>query len=220
MEQSLAALRRLAASSYGPAGRSKVLRANANSNGTLVTSISHRLFGALHVEHPAMRVLLESLQQRQSADGGLFTVLLATELLLSVIASGEHGRRIAALLPQVGDRAAAYVLKPSGHASVALRLSDLNALLALVHGATAANYPACAPHAASRTRVASCAGVLSTKRVALPSLKDGVQGGEVRHLALLIVSAFVQCAAAVAVVYTAHLIADAPRAAQVGRSPR
>ena len=164
---------RLAMSSYGPGGRSKLVRTSGSSEAVLATSISHRLFSVLRVEHPVARVLVELLNHRQAhgQDGGLFTVILATQLLLAVADSRSHGRRLAALLPQVVDQCIAHVSDPCNGASVGLRLSDLNGLLALVHG------------------------VLSSKRVALTSRDDllsGSSGGDARRLALLILSAFVQ----------------------------
>ena len=143
MEEALRVINRLAATSYGPGGRSKVVRASGSSEGVLVTSISHRLFGVLRLEHPVAKVLLELLNHRQAqgADGGLFTVLLATELLLGVLESGDHGRRLAALLPQAVDRCITYVDHPRSGASVPLRLSDLSALLAIVHGVSVPSVP-------------------------------------------------------------------------------
>ena len=57
-EAVLAALQELALSTLGPAGRFKMIRANAQGALT-VTSTSHRLFGALRLEHPLARVLAE-----------------------------------------------------------------------------------------------------------------------------------------------------------------
>ena len=52
-------MRSLAASSYGPLGRSKMVQPRAGSGTLTVTSTSHRLFGELQLEHPVARVLLQ-----------------------------------------------------------------------------------------------------------------------------------------------------------------
>ena len=76
----------LAASSYGPRGRSKIVRVGGGRAGAAVTvtTTSHRLFAALRLEHPAVKVLGELVAARQArgADCGLFTVLIASSLLI------------------------------------------------------------------------------------------------------------------------------------------
>ena len=166
----MATLRQLAATSIGPLGYSHVIQANASSAVT-VTSISHRLFDQLRIEHPAARAVLQLLQLRQAkgADGGLLTVLMATSLVLGVSHRRLPARLVSSLLPSVLHGCLKSVLNDAeragqGAAAVPLRLSDLPSLLALV-----------------RT-------VLVPKHIALP-------GGTIKHaehLALLTVTAFVR----------------------------
>jgi len=163
-------LRTLSASSYGPAGKSKIIR--ASSDGALtITSTSHRIFGAIRVEQPLARVLLELTSARQAggADGGLFTLLLATELLLLAERAPLSSHLVSSLLPEAMELCTSFLLAPECAVVADLKVSDLESLLALMQS------------------------VLSPKRVALPSL-DGLNPavGEVRQLAFLIVSAFVQ----------------------------
>ena len=89
MESAVASIGSLAATSYGPGGRAKVIRANAHGGALTVTSSSHRLFSAVKLEHPVALVLVELLAARQArgADGGLFTMLLATGLLRGALAT-------------------------------------------------------------------------------------------------------------------------------------
>ena len=151
----------LAATSFGPHGTSKTVRSGAQ--GTLtITSVSHRLFDAVRLDHPIARAVVQLLQARQAkgADGGLLTVIIASSLVL-----GASRRRIPVrictwLLPVVLLNCVQRVVH---NAAVPLSLSDLPSLLALV-----------------RT-------VLAPKHIALPG------GEDVEHLALLIVTAFVEC---------------------------
>ena len=98
-EQAIRLLHQLAASSFGPGGRFKMIRAN-DQGALTVTTTSHRLFGALRMDHPVCRVIVELLGARQAhgADGGLSTVMLATGLLLRVEESGLPRRQAATLL--------------------------------------------------------------------------------------------------------------------------
>ncbi len=193
----LAMMNELAASSYGPAGRSKIVRSGIAGGALLVTTTSHRLFGALRLEHPVARVLLDLLASRQArgADGGLFTVMVASSLLLAASRRRLPPRLLTFMLQQELVSALGRVLGPGSQrpqgrrrgapsASVALRMSDLTSLLALVRS------------------------VLSPKRVGVPTAADGGDGdggdggdgdggdgewwGDERQMCLLVVSAFVR----------------------------
>ena len=131
-------MQRLAASSYGPAGCSKIVQAGEAGGALTVTTTSHRLFGALCLDDPVAKVLQQLLTARQErgADGGLLTIML----------DGE-GDDVPAVLP----------------AAVAIRMSDLPCLLALVRA------------------------VLRPKHVAMPDDSDEAA----QRLALLLVEAFV-----------------------------
>lgn len=180
-------LLQLAASSYGPAGRAKLIRPDTagECSSVTVTSISHRLFGALLVEDAVARVLLQLVAARQTrgADGGLLTLQLAALLVLGARRQRLPARLCAALLPEAfeacvrvvlwGDKGKAHGRADAGPsssgwrmppASLPLRMSDLACLLALVQG------------------------VLAPKHVALP----GGDTESIRQLALLIVKAFVE----------------------------
>ena len=157
-------LSHLASTCYGPAGRSKIVRANASGGGLTVTSTSHKLFSALALHEPIAKVVLELLIARQAkgADGGLFTVLLTTGLLRGAWRSGLPPRVVAALVPEALARCAAYAR--CGSLAGRLRISHLPTLLALVRG------------------------VLAPKHVALPAGDHAA----LQQLCVLVVSAFVR----------------------------
>lgn len=144
-----------------------------------VTTTSHRLFGALTIEHPAARVLAQLLASRQErgADGGLLTIMLACSIVLGASRRRLPPRLCAALLPEMFSIALRMVLDgsvsaPSSGASglrylptaAPVRMSDLRCLLSLV------------------------STVLRPKHVAVPS--GG--GDDPEQLALLLVKCFVQ----------------------------
>lgn len=158
-------LQRLATSSFGPRGRSKLLT-NAHGGAITVTSISHRLVANLRPEDPLAKVLLELLSTRQArgADGGLFTVIFATALLRGAAESRMPPRVFTALLPEALTACATHLRSGRCAAAAPFRVSALPCLLALVHA------------------------VLSPKRVAVGSASPG----ELRHVCLLLVQAFVQ----------------------------
>ena len=157
-------LSHLAGTCYGPAGRSKIVRANASGGGLTVTTTSHKLFSALALHEPIAKIVLELLVARQAkgADGGLFTVLLATGLLRGAWRSGLPARVVAALVPEALARCAAYAR--CGGLAGQLRISHLPTLLALVRG------------------------VLAPKHVALPVGDPAA----LQQLCVLVVSAFVR----------------------------
>ena len=177
----LASLQSLAASSYGPAGRSKIVQAGgpeAVGGAITLTSISHRLFGALCMEDPFAKVLLQLLAARQErgADGGLLTIMVATGLVRGAADRKLPARFCASLLPAVLSRAVDAVLDggaaatddrrsgpPLPSAAVRMRMGDLRCLLAVV-----------------RT-------VLQPKHVAVPDTDTDA----LHRLALLVVEAFV-----------------------------
>ena len=134
-------LSHLASTCYGPAGRSKIVRANA-SGGLTITSTSHKLFSALALHEPISKVVLELLIARQAkgADGGLFTVLLTTGLLRGAWRSSLPPRVVAALVPEALARCAAYAR--CGSLAGQLRISHLPTLLALVRGVLAPKHVA------------------------------------------------------------------------------
>ena len=134
-------LSHLASTCYGPAGRSKIVRANA-SGGLTITSTSHKLFSALALHEPISKVVLELLIARQAkgADGGLFTVLLTTGLLRGAWRSSLPPRVVAALVPEALARCAAYAR--CGSLAGRLRISHLPTLLALVRGVLAPKHVA------------------------------------------------------------------------------
>ena len=157
-------LSHLASTCYGPAGRSKIVRANASGGGLTVTSTSHKLFSALALHEPIAKVVLELLVARQAkgADGGLFTVLLTTGLLRGAWRSSLPPRVFAALVPEALARCASYAR--CGSLAGRLRISHLPTLLALVRG------------------------VLAPKHVALPAGDHAA----LQQLCVLVVSAFVR----------------------------
>ena len=159
-------LSHLASTCYGPAGRSKIVRANASGGGLTVTSTSHKLFSALALHEPIAKVVLELLVARQAkgADGGLFTVLLTTGLLRGAWRSSLPPRVFAALVPEALARCASYAR--CGSLAGRLRISHLPTLLALVRG------------------------VLAPKHVALPAGDHAA----LQQLCVLVVSAFVRAA--------------------------
>lgn len=172
-------MRELAASSYGPTGRSKIIQAGAaGAGGALtVTTTSHRLFGALSLDDPLARVLLQLLEARQErgADGGLFTVMLAAGLVLGATERGLPARLCALLLPAALSQCLRAVLDGehtsltdcssprSPPAAVPIRMSQLPCLLAMVRA------------------------VLQPKHVAVPDDSEE----SVPKLALLLVESFV-----------------------------
>jgi hypothetical protein len=166
MEPCISALRALAAIALGPGGRAHTICANACGGAITVTSTSHRIFDAVWLEHPAARAVVQLLAARQArgADGGLLTVLVASELIMGAARRRLPARLCATLLPDVLAVALRAVLDDVLRAALPLRISDLPALLAIV-----------------RT-------VLAPKRVALP----GCEAADVEKLALLIVTAFVR----------------------------
>ena len=135
-------LSHLASTCYGPAGRSKIIRANASGGGLTITSTSHKLFSALALHEPIAKVVLELLIARQAkgADGGLFTVLLTTGLLRGAWRSSLPPRVVAALVPEALARCAAYAR--CGSLAGRLRISHLPTLLALVRGVLAPKHVA------------------------------------------------------------------------------
>ena len=135
-------LSHLASTCYGPAGRSKIVRANASGGGLTITSTSHKLFSALALHEPIAKVVLELLIARQAkgADGGLFTVLLTTGLLRGAWRSSLPPRVFAALVPEALARCAAYAR--CGSLAGQLRISHLPTLLALVRGVLAPKHVA------------------------------------------------------------------------------
>ena len=165
----LSTLRDLSATSFGPGGRSKIIR-NTKHSALTVTSISHRLFAAVRLEHPAASALLQLLTDRHAkgADGGMLTVLLASSIALAVGRSRLPPRMCASLLPELVLNCVRLVTSDAagglGAAAVPFHMSDLHSLLALV-----------------RT-------VLAPKRIALP----GSDPADVDRLALLLVRALVQ----------------------------
>jgi len=158
-------LERLATSSYGPRGRSKLLT-NANGGCITLTSISHRLVTNLRPDDPLAKVLLELLSSRQArgADGGLFTIIFASALLRSAASSRLPPRVVTALLPEVLTECVAHLRSGRCAAAAPFRVSALPCLLALVHA------------------------VVSPKQVAIGSALPG----ELRHVCLLVVHAFVR----------------------------
>ncbi|KAL3924410.1 MAG: hypothetical protein SGPRY_003922 [Prymnesium sp.] len=130
----LSQLRWLAASSYGPSGSSKIVRASPTSP-PLVTSLSHRLFGALACDEPLCRVLLDLLAAKQAngSDGGLFTLLLASHLLLRARESGIHPTPLAAQLGEAMEWCLRFLDSPQCAAAAPLGMSHLPSLLALLH---------------------------------------------------------------------------------------
>ena len=183
-------LSHLASTCYGPAGRSKIVRANASGGGLTVTSTSHKLFSALTLHEPIAKVILELLVARQAkgADGGLFTVLLTTGMLRGVWRSSLPARVAAALMPEALARCAAYAR--CGSLAGQLRISHLPTLLALVRG------------------------VLAPKHVALPA-GDPVA---LQQLCVLVVSAFVRAVPRAAPLPTSSRVAAA-EAAEEGLAP-
>ena len=135
-------LSHLASTCYGPAGRSKIVRANASGGGLTVTSTSHKLFSALVLHEPIAKVVLELLVARQAkgADGGLFTVLLTTGLLRGAWRSSLPPRVTAALVPEALARCAVYAR--CGSLAGQLRISHLPTLLAVVRGVLAPKHVA------------------------------------------------------------------------------
>lgn len=134
----LKTMQHLAADSVGPRGFPQVIRPNEDA-APVLTSISHRLFDQLNIDHPAARAMLQMLQARQAkgADGGLLTVYLASTLTLAATDRAMPSRLVAALLPSVLNRCLSSVLDDvdhDGHDPVAipLRMSDLPSLIALV----------------------------------------------------------------------------------------
>ena len=165
-------MQRLAASSYGPAGCSKIVQAGEAGGALTVTTTSHRLFGALCLDDPVAKVLQQLLTARQErgADGGLLTIMLAAGLVLGAAERGLPARLCAMLLPAALTRCVRAVLDGEGDdvpavlpAAVAIRMSDLPCLLALVRA------------------------VLRPKHVAMPDDSDEAA----QRLALLLVEAFV-----------------------------
>jgi len=166
------AMQRLAASSYGPAGCSKIVQAGEAGGALTVTTTSHRLFGALCLDDPVAKVLQQLLTARQErgADGGLLTIMLAAGLVLGAAERGLPARLCAMLLPAALTRCVRAVLDGEGDdvpavlpAAVAIRMSDLPCLLAIVRA------------------------VLRPKHVAMPDDSDEAA----QRLALLLVEAFV-----------------------------
>ena len=157
----------LASTSYGPAGRSKLVRANEAAALT-VTTTSHVLFSAVKLDEPVAKVILELLAARQQkgADGGLFTVMFAASLLRGVWRSRLPPRIAALLLPEALAWCASYARSGSAALAGRFRMSALPCLLALVRG------------------------VLAPKHVALPAGDDSA----LQQLCVLVVSAFVRAA--------------------------
>ena len=157
----------LASTSYGPAGRSKLVRANEAAALT-VTTASHVLFSAVKLDEPVAKVILELLAARQQkgADGGLFTVMFAASLLRGVWRSRLPPRIAALLLPEALAWCASYARSGSAALAGRFRMSALPCLLALVRG------------------------VLAPKHVALPAGDDSA----LQQLCVLVVSAFVRAA--------------------------
>eukprot|EP01116_Phalansterium_solitarium_P012393 TRINITY_DN2862_c0_g1_i3.p1 TRINITY_DN2862_c0_g1~~TRINITY_DN2862_c0_g1_i3.p1 ORF type:complete len:504 (+),score=120.92 TRINITY_DN2862_c0_g1_i3:866-2377(+) len=79
---------RLVSTSYGPDGRLKLVD---GGGGVTLTTLSERLAGALAVEHPAARLVLQL--QEGVADGGLLAMALCCRLVLSGMALGGDGGR-------------------------------------------------------------------------------------------------------------------------------
>lgn len=164
----------LACTSIGPMGRPKLIRPRPECSAVVVTSMSHRLFGALKVENPVVRILQQFLAARKcrSADGGLLSIIIACRLVLGAHERLLPARFCAALLPTLLARGLHNILevkRSSGSgqvpsAAAPLRMSDARSLLALVRTA------------------------LRTKRVALP----GCGVSDIERLAVLLVSAFMQ----------------------------
>lgn len=173
----------LASSSYGPAGRSKVVQGSAQgSRGAVtVTSTSHRLFGALSIKDPIGLVLMQLLTARQErgSDCGLFTIMVATRVLLGATQRQLAPRLCTLLLPELMSQSLRAVLwvGPSSidvgagrslPASAAFRVSHLPSLLAMV-----------------RT-------VMQPKHVAVPSSSASTAVADAaRQMAFLLVEAFV-----------------------------
>jgi len=159
-------IRDLAASCYGPSGRPKLIRANESGGAVTVTSTSHRLFGAMRLQHPAARVLLELLSARQAhgADGGHFTLMLSTELVLRMHNSRVPPRLATALLQEALEVCGRFLHEPDCACAPRLRVGSLPSLLGLVRA------------------------VVAPKRVALP----GVDADGLQRLCVLLVDAFVR----------------------------
>lgn len=170
----------LAATSYGPGGRSKIVRAGAAGGNLTVTTTSHRLLGALTLENPVARVLAQLIASRQErgADGGLLTIMIACGIVLGSSSRRLPPRLCAALLSEALDRGVRIVLDgsavsshapcrpaaPNQGAAASLKMSNLPCLLSIVRA------------------------VLKPKHVALPSGCND----DADQLALLLVTCFVQ----------------------------
>lgn len=159
----LAPLEELAVSSYGPLGRAKLLT-NAHGGAATLSSVSHRLVAAAGSRPAAAKVLLELLSTRQArgADCGLFSIIFATALIRAT--ASLPPRVITALLPEALAECMVHLRSGRCAAVAPIRVSSLPCLLALVHT------------------------VISPKQVAVGSALPG----ELRHVCLLIVQAFVQ----------------------------
>ena len=196
-------MRSLAATSYGPMGRSKIVQPRAGSGTLTVTSMSHRLFGELQLEHPVARVLLQMLAGRQvrGADGGLFTVMLACSLVLGAKRQRLPARSCVSLLRGLLTESLHAVLegrdasggttglvsgRPAGRcgrpwpptpaAAVPLRMHDLPSLLSAVRSVLRPKHVGM-PHMATA----------ATRRA-----EDGSGASACDELALLVVRGFVE----------------------------
>ncbi|KAI4537924.1 hypothetical protein MG293_011327 [Ovis ammon polii] len=140
---SLAALRGLVTSCYGPAGRLKQLH-NGRGGSVVTTSQSAALLAGLPVSHPVLKVLTAAVRNHVAcfSDGGLFTAILCCNLVENVQRLGLTPTTVIKLNKHLLSLCTSYLKSEVCACRIPVDFSSTQILLSLVRSILTSK-PAC-----------------------------------------------------------------------------
>lgn len=140
---SLAALRGLVTSCYGPAGRLKQLH-NGRGGSVVTTSQSATLLAGLPVSHPVLKVLTAAVRNHVAcfSDGGLFTAILCCNLVENVQRLGLTPTTVIKLNKHLLSLCTSYLKSEVCACRIPVDFSSTQILLSLVRSILTSK-PAC-----------------------------------------------------------------------------